>query len=382
MKKLLEDDQITSIGKSDGRKAEWKKLKDVCIMQRGQSITKKSATKGCIPVVSGGKEPAFFIDKPNRDADCITVAGSGAGAGYVQYWDKPIFVCDAFSIIGKSEILLTKYVYYYLISIQKIIYSTKKGAGIPHVHIQSIEDFKIPVLSFDEQNRIISIFDTLERIISLREEQLAKFDELVKARFSEMFGDPIANDKKWDLKTLPELGELGRGISKHRPRNAPELLGGKYPLVQTGDVANANLYITDYKSTYSEQGFRQSKMWKAGTLCITIAATIAKTAILAFDSCFPDSVVGFMPNNKTNCLFINYWFSFFQKIIEKQAPMVAQKNINLQLLSKLNVINPPISLQNEFAEFVLKVNKVKENVKLSLDKLRVLFDSLMQEYFG
>ena len=108
-----------------------------------------------------------------------------------------------------------------------------------------------------------------------------------------MFGDPVLNEKGWELKTLPELGEFGRGVSKHRPRNASELLGGKYPLIQTGDVASANLYITKYNSTYSEEGFKQSKMWKAGTLCITIAATIAKTAILTFDSCFPDSVVGF-----------------------------------------------------------------------------------------
>lgn len=174
-----------------------------------------------------------------------------------------------------------------------------------------------------------------------------------------MFGDPVINEKDWDLKTLPELGEFGRGVSKHRPRNAPELLGGKYPLIQTGDVASANLYITKYDSTYSEVGFKQSKMWKAGTLCITIAATIAKTAILTFDSCFPDSVVGFTPNGKTNSLFINYWFSFFQKILEDQAPAVAQKNINLQVLSELQIITPPKQLQDAFAAFVQQIDKSK-----------------------
>ena len=197
-----------------------------------------------------------------------------------------------------------------------------------------------------------------------------------------MFGDPVINEKDWDLKTLPELGEFGRGVSKHRPRNAPELLGGKYPLIQTGDVANANLYITDYESTYSEEGFKQSKMWKAGTLCITIAATIAKTAILTFDSCFPDSVVGFTPNEKTNSLFINYWFSFFQKILEEQAPAVAQKNINLQVLSELKIITPPISLQNDFATFVQQIDKSKFAVQKSLNKAETLYKSLMQEYFG
>ena len=197
-----------------------------------------------------------------------------------------------------------------------------------------------------------------------------------------MFGDPVINEKKWDLMTLPELGEFGRGVSKHRPRNASELLGGKYPLIQTGDVASANLYITKYNSTYSEEGFKQSKMWKAGTLCITIAATIAKTAILTFDSCFPDSVVGFTPNEKTNSLFINYWFSFFQKILEEQAPAVAQKNINLQVLSELKIIKPPISLQNDFAAFVQQIDKSKFVVQKSLEKAETLYKSLMQEYFG
>ena len=197
-----------------------------------------------------------------------------------------------------------------------------------------------------------------------------------------MFGDHVINEKGWELKTLPELGEFGRGVSKHRPRNAPELLGGKYPLIQTGDVANANLYITDYESTYSEEGFKQSKMWKAGTLCITIAATIAKTAILTFDSCFPDSVVGFTPNENTNNLFINYWFSFFQKILEEQAPAVAQKNINLQVLSELKIISPPIELQNDFAAFVQQIDKSKFAVQKSLEKAETLYKSLMQEYFG
>lgn len=89
-------------------------------------------------------------------------------------------------------------------------------------------------------------------------------------------------------------------MSKHRSRNAPELLGGSYPLIQTGEVALADLYITSYTNTYSEIGFQQSKMWDKGTLCITIAANIA---ILGFDACFPDSIVGFNVNEKANNIF-------------------------------------------------------------------------------
>ena len=92
---------------------------------------------------------------------------------------------------------------------------------------------------------------------------------------------------------LANLGELARGKSKHRPRNAPELFGGPYPFIQTGEVKAARRIIREHSQTYSELGLEQSKLWPEGTLCITIAANIAETAFLGFDGCFPDSVVGF-----------------------------------------------------------------------------------------
>ena len=197
-----------------------------------------------------------------------------------------------------------------------------------------------------------------------------------------MFGDPVYNEKGWDLNKFTELGDFGRGVSKYRPRNAPELLNGPYPLIQTGDVSNSGLYIKDYSSTYSELGLKQSKMWPKGTLCITIAANIAQTGILNFDACFPDSVVGFNPNNKIKSIFIHYWFSFLQKIIDSKATQVAQKNINLQILSDLDVITPPIELQNKFVELVEQIDKQKFEFEKQLEKLKELQSALMQEYFG
>ena len=259
--------------------------------------------------------------------------------------------------------------------------SNKAVKGIT-LNKASLSEMTILLPPLETQKQIAAVLDKCTSLISKYKQILEKYDTLIKSRFIEMFGDPVTNEKGWAMRTLPELGDFGRGVSKHRPRNAPELLGGKYPLIQTGDVANSNLYITEYSSTYSEIGYNQSKMWKAGTLCITIAATIAKTAILTFDSCFPDSVVGFTPNKNTNSLFINYWFSFFQKILEEQAPAVAQKNINLKVLSELKIITPPISLQNDFAAFVQQIDKSKFAVQKSLEKAETLYKSLMQEYFG
>ncbi|MFQ9115063.1 restriction endonuclease subunit S [Eubacterium sp.] len=256
------------------------------------------------------------------------------------------------------------------------------GATRQKLTQSAMRKMKIPIRGMEEQLKIV---EKLNKIISIKEkrkQELQYLDECVNARFVEMFGDPVSNSYGLPEATLPELGEFGRGVSKHRPRNDPQLLGGKYPLIQTGDIANADLFISAYTSTYSEMGLKQSKMWSKGTLCITIAANIAKTAILEFDACFPDSVVGFNANEKTNNIFIHYWFSFFQAILEAQAPESAQKNINVKILSELKIILPDKGKQDEFVEFIKQIDKSKVAVQKALDEAQLLFDSLMQEYFG
>ena len=245
---------------------------------------------------------------------------------------------SVFAFTLNTEIVRQKY-FYYIFKHQDtldFLNQNSSGSTFKSIKMNQLKRMLFKLPSIEEQDRIISLLDSLCSIIEARQQQLQKLDELVKARFIELFGDPVYNSKRLPIQRLCKLGSLDRGRSQHRPRNDPKLLNGPYPLIQTGEVASAGLYITKYKNTYSELGLRQSKMWSAGTLCITIAANIAQTAILTFDACFPDSVVGFLPNDSINAIYMHYWFGFFQKILEKQAPQVAQKNINLKILSELN----------------------------------------------
>lgn len=289
-----------------------------------------------------------------------------------------------YCVLRCNQMIYNRYLFYFCQSETFVNSMTSQatGASYPAVSTSIVKNCEVPLPELKRQKSIANTLDKMSAIVFLRKQQIAKLDELVKARFVEMFGDPVKNTMDWEMKPLSELGELNRGVSKARPRNSPELLGGPYPLIQTGEVANAKTYITSFNSTYSEKGLAQSKMWPKGTLCITIAANIAQTSILTFDACFPDSVVGFISRNMTNEIFIHYWFSFFQKILDEQAPQVAQKNINLKILSELNVIVPPLSLQNRFAAFVERVDQQKQTVQQSLEKLEVMKKALMQEYFG
>ncbi|EGQ7820074.1 restriction endonuclease subunit S [Vibrio parahaemolyticus] len=175
---------------------------------------------------------------------------------------------------------------------------------------------------------------------------------------------PIADDEKpfelpngWEWCRLPDLGELARGKSKHRPRNDPKLYeNGNIPLVQTGDVARANGTILTYTAKYNEFGLAQSQLWPKGTLCITIAANIADTATLGFDACFPDSVVGYTPYEKSiPTTYFDYFIQTAKANLEKFAPSTAQKNINLEILSNVLV---PCPATQEFQRIVDKIYEI------------------------
>lgn len=319
-----------------------------------------------------------YTDTARENELSITVAARGT-IGFTAIRREPFLpVVRLITVVPDLSTVSERYLYYALRNCKP----ASSGTSIPQLTVPDIKKNEIELYSLSVQETIADKLDAVGRVIELRQRQLQKLDELVKARFVELFGDPISNSHALPEATLPELGEFGRGVSKHRPRNDPKLLGGKYPLIQTGDVASANLYITSYTTTYSELGLTQSKMWDKGTLCITIAANIAKTAILNFDACFPDSIVGFSANGRTNNIFIHYWFSFFQEILESQAPESAQKNINLKILSELKVIVPAKEKQDVFAAFVEQVDKLKAAVQKALDEAQLLFDSLMQKYFG
>ena len=179
-------------------------------------------------------------------------------------------------------------------------FAVGKSAGSlsPRVKWEHLKNYEFELPSMDRQRELAELLWAMDTTKKSYQKLIAATDELVKSQFIEMFGDPAENPNGYPIEKLASVGELNRGVSKARPRNNPALLGGPYPLIQTGEVTAAELYIDHYENTYSELGLAQSKMWPKGTLCITIAANIAQTAILGFEACFPDSVVGFVSGER------------------------------------------------------------------------------------
>lgn len=208
---------------------DFKPLGEVCEFQRGDTLSSKDAIEGDVPVMAGGQKPSCYHNVANRSGETIVVAGSGAYAGFVTYWNIPVFVSDAFTV-NPSNCMLPKYVFYFLKNNQEKIHATKKGAGVPHVHGKDIAKFLIPVPPIEVQEEIVKILDRfadyaaeLQAELQARKEQYEYYRNLLLTFNSSAYGcgtdgEQEINVTTWgghsyeiQWKTMGEIGTFIRG---------------------------------------------------------------------------------------------------------------------------------------------------------------------------
>lgn len=263
------------------------------------------------------------------------------------------------------------------------------GAAQQNVSTKDIVEIEIPVPPLPEQQRIVIILDeALASIATARanaEQNLKNARELFETHLQSVF---TLKGEGWKQKTLSEIATtFGRGKSRHRPRNEPTLYGGPYPFIQTGDIRNSGHFITEFSQTYSEAGLAQSKLWPAGTICITIAANIAETGILAFDACFPDSVIGVIANpNEADVDYIEYLLQSFKARIQSLGKGSAQANINMGTFENERFPFPEVIEQKQIvarldviAEETQRLESLYQQKITALDELK---KSLLHKAFS
>jgi type I restriction enzyme, S subunit len=187
----------------------------------------------------------------------------------------------------------------------------------------------------------------------------------------------------WTPQRLDQLGYLSRGRSRHRPRDAAFLYDGPYPFIQTADVKHAGLYIMEYQQTYSEAGLEQSRLWPVGTLCITIAANIADTAVLGIEACFPDSVIGFIPEKKkSDARFIKYLFDAkIQQRVQQFTQGAAQDNLSQEKLLSIEFPVPAVDEQTRIADILVAYDDLIENNRRRMALLEEAARQVYREWF-
>jgi type I restriction enzyme S subunit len=325
---------------------------------------------------------------------------------------------DGITVLKTKNIFLPKLYFYFIHVLTKNL--PDKGYSR---HFQFLSQENIPLPPLNEQKRIVNKIEELFSELDHAVESFKKIQQqlkiyrqavlkaafegkltegwrknnqvekkcLLKAVFnvheitdvfdsSENFESQLPSiPSSWEWVYLRRLGELARGKSKHRPRNDSKLFGGEYPFVQTGEIKAANPYLKSYHQTYSEIGLSQSRLWDRGTLCITIAANIAETAILDIKACFPDSIVGFTSDlNKVLTKYILYFIQASKAKIQAFAPATAQKNINLATLQGLVIPYCSLEEQNQIVQEIESRLSICDELEKTIEQNLILEKSLRQ----
>ena len=356
---------------------EYKKLDEVCNFNRGTSMTSKKAIEGDVPVISGGQKPAFYHNASNRPAGTITIAGSGAYAGYVAFWDKPIFCADSFSVDVKDDkILDKKFLCYYLLNKQQDIYNKKTGAGIAHVHGKDIAKFKIPVPPLEVQCEIVHILNDFTLLS-------AELSAELKARQKqyEYYSEKLLNENCEE--NYVRLGDLTTTITKGTTPKRFADRGINFIKTEAFEGMNINKNKLSFVDEETHNGFLKRSILEENDILFTIAgATIGKMAIvnkelLPANTNQALAIIRLKDDINVNYIKFILKSSFMKKYIKKCIKGSAQPNLNLQQLNDFLVPFPNDEKQKEIMNRLERFEKLCNDIS---EGLPAEIDARKQQY--
>ena len=286
--------------------------------------------------------------------------------------------------ITKPEIIIPEYLQYYFKSdrFQYSISSFAQGSTRTSVKFGKLKTVSINLPSKNSQSQIVAILNKTKTIIDKYKQQLQQLDNLIKARFVEMFGDINLNNKNWDIRPLGELCTIVRGGS---PRPIENYLGGNIPWIKIGDATEGeNIYINTTKDHIIQEGVKKSRLVKSGSLIFAnCGVSLGFARIITFDGCIHDGWLAMEDiDEKLNKIFLLQSLNQMTEHFRNIAPAGTQPNLNTTIMKEYKQIIPPMEKQIEFVTFLQQVDKSKAVVQKALDETQLLFDSLMQQYFG
>lgn len=349
---------------------------DVLIIKNGKNQRAVENPDGKYPIYGSGGIMGY-ADDYICEADTVIVGRKGSINNPI-FVEEPFWNVDtAFGLVAKREVILSRYLYYFCRNYD--FERLNKAVTIPSLTKSDLLKIEITLPSLEIQEKIVNKLLKIEEVIQARQQQLQKLDELVKARFVELFGDP-----KYNKNNLVKIGEIGTLTSGGTPSRAkPEYFEGVIRWYSAGELNS--LYLPDSVEHISQTALKESsaKLFDKGTLMIGMYDTAAfKLGILTEASSSNQACANLNPQNDYNVVWLYYLFDIMKPIFLQERQGVRQKNLSLSKIREFEVPNAPIELQNQFAAFVEQVDKSKVAVQKALDEAQLLFDSLMQKYFG
>ena len=359
-------------------------LCDLCTPKQWPTLSLKELSGGDFPVY-GANGIIGYHDTYNHEEPTVMIGCRGS-CGHVAISRKKSYINgNAMCLDNLSADIIEKFLFYYLenYDFSQII----TGSSQPQITRESLKKVQVPVISKDLQAEVVAVFDNISTLIDARTQQLSKMDELVKARFVELFGDPVVNEKGWATKPLLEMGSCKNGMNFHYEDTGVEIncLGvgdfKDYSIISDTSILPTvslnEMPSSDYILQDDDIVFVRSNGNKA----------LVGRSVAVYPGKVPTTFSGFCIRYRKTDETVNIPYLLrvlkAESVRQKMAGRGANiQNLNQQILGTLIIPVPPIELQNQFAAFVEQTDKSKVVIQKSLDELETLKKALMQKYFG
>ena len=375
------------------------KIKDICDLQNGRAFKPSDWGTTGLPIIriqnlnderapfnyySGKYNLAQEVDNGDLLFSWSGTPGTSFGA-FLWNRGKGVLNQHIFKVIPKVEVEKTYLMYALNGNISTIISKAHGGVGLQHITKKELDEIEIQMVSISRQKEIVEILEKVSLLIFLRKQQLAKLDELVKARFVEMFGDPVSNPLHWKKVKLSELADIKIGPFGSLLHKEDYVTGG-HPLVNPSHIINGRI-IVDNDLTLTEEKYFELSAYhlKKNDVVLGRRGEMGRCAVVDEEGllCGTGSLL-IRTNGTVTADYIQKIISFptFKKTIEDMAVGQTMPNLNVPIVSNFMIIVPPLSVQKDYYDFVERVDQQKQTVQQSLEKLELMKRALMQEYFG
>lgn len=375
------------------------KIKDICDLQNGRAFKPSDWGTTGLPIIriqnlnderapfnyySGKYNLAQEVDNGDLLFSWSGTPGTSFGA-FLWNRGKGVLNQHIFKVIPKVEVEKTYLMYALNGNISTIISKAHGGVGLQHITKKELDEIEIQMVSISRQKEIVEILEKVSLLIFLRKQQLAKLDEVVKARFVEMFGDPVSNPLHWKKVKLSELADIKIGPFGSLLHKEDYVTGG-HPLVNPSHIINGRI-IVDNDLTLTEGKYFELSAYhlKKNDVVLGRRGEMGRCAVVDEEGllCGTGSLL-IRTNGTVTADYIQKIISFptFRKTIEDMAVGQTMPNLNVPIVSNFMIIVPPLSVQKDYYDFVECVDQQKQTVQQSLEKLELMKKALIQEYFG
>lgn len=362
---------------------EYKKIKEVCKKESSNLQQNKIAgLSGDYPVYGAGgivKNVTFY----EQEKPYVGIVKDGAGVGRANIYPAKTSLLATLQYILPNPDIIIGYLLYCLQGLNLSKFAS--GATIPHIYFRDYGECLIPLPPLPVQERIVEELDRLSLILEKKKQQIKELDSLAQSIFYDMFGDPIENEKDWEVKKLGEVGELLRGGGFLKS----DFIEKGIPCIHYGQIhMKFGQFITRHIKEISESVAKKSKIASKGDIIIAITSedidgSCKCTAWLGdYDICVGAHTAIFKHNQ--NPIYVSYYIKSSKFQIDKQKYIHGIKVMEIKAsdIGKIDILLPPLDLQQSFAKKIEAIEKQKELINQSIKEVQLLFDAKMDYYFG